>query len=131
MRTVAAMGSFAIKDVGASHKFYKDTLGLDATIDQKMGILNVALPGGGKAMMYPKGDDHKPADFTVLNLIVQNLEAAVDELTEKGVEFEHYDNQYMKTDAKGIARTADDPDSAGIAWFTDPDGNILSLIEDR
>lgn len=131
MQIVHSFSSFSVADVAAAQKFYSQTLGLTATIDEKMGILKVTLPGGGETMLYPKGDQHKPADFTVLNLIVSDIDSSVDELIGKGVTFEQYDNEYIKTDAKGIARTADDPESPAIAWFKDSDGNIMSLIEDK
>ncbi len=129
MKAVHGFGSYSVKDVNAALEFYKDTLGLAANIDEKMGIMHVPMPGGGEVMIYPKGDSHEPASFTVLNLIVTDIEASVDELAEKGVVFEQYDSEYSKTDTKGIARTGEDEDSSAIAWFKDPAGNILSLIE--
>lgn len=129
MKAVLGFGSYSVKDVNTAQKFYTKTLNLDAKIDEKMGIMNIAMPGGGKIIIYPKGDAHQPASFTVLNLIVANIEASVDELVEKGVVFEQYDTEYSKTDTKGIARTGESEDSSAIAWFKDPDGNTLSLIE--
>ena len=125
MQAIHGFGSYSVKDVAKVLDFYKDTLGLNAEIDDKMGIMHVAMPGGGEVIIYPKGPAHEPASFTVLNLIVTDIEACVDELTASGVVFEQYD-----TDAKGIARTSEDQDSSAIAWFKDPDGNILSLIEE-
>lgn len=130
MNTVAAMGSFAVKDIDQALKFYKEILGLNVTKDQQMGMMNIKLPAGGTLLVYPKGSEHQPANFTVLNILVTDIESAVDELAQKGVKFEQYDTEYIKTDAKGIARDDTGNGASAIAWFTDPDGNILSIIED-
>ena len=93
---------------------------MTAAIDN--GILNLELPGGQRVIVYPK-DEHRPATFTVLNLEVADIEAAVDELTDAGVIFERYDG--VDQDARGIQREYGPP----IAWFKDPAGNILSVIQ--
>jgi hypothetical protein len=90
-----------------------------------MGILNISLPGGGRCIAYQK-PDHQPATFTILNFIVADIESGVDDLTRAGVAMEHYDMGQIKTDAKGIAR---DPDGSALAWFKDPAGNILAVIQ--
>ncbi len=128
MKIVNGFGSFSIKDTDRSLKFYKETLGLDANKEEKMGLIKLSLPNGGEIMIYPKGDGHTPATFTVLNLVVDNLDESVDELSSKGIVFEQYDNENMKTDEKGIVRS-DGEHGPSIAWFKDLDGNILSLIE--
>ena len=130
MQTVHSFSSFSVRDANESQKFYAGTLGLDAKLDEEMGILRIQLPGGGQTMLYPKGDNHQAANFTVLNLLVTDIEASVNELTGKGIAFQQYDNEYIKTDEKGIARDDSGKDAPAIAWFTDPDGNILSIIED-
>jgi hypothetical protein len=90
------------------------------------GLLELHIAGGNPVMIYPK-PNHVPATYTILNFPVDNVEKAVDELTAKGVKFEHYDMPGIKTDAKGIARgNGQGPD---IAWFTDPAGNILSVLK--
>ena len=119
-----AFSGFSVDDGEKAKEFYGNTLGLDVSED--MGILHLHLAGGGEVIAYPKGPAHTPATFTILNFPVADVEKAVDELTSRGVRFEHYDTPDFKTDEKGIARGNDGPT---IAWFTDPAGNILSVIE--
>ena len=114
-----AFSGFAAPDIEQARAFYADTLGLEVT--EEHGILTLHLAGGGLVIVYPK-PDHTPADFTVLNFPVDDVEAAVDALTERGIEFEHYDG--APQDEKGIMR-GNGPD---IAWFRDPAGNVLSVI---
>ena len=119
-----AFSSFSVNNLADAKAFYTDILGLEVT-NNPMGVLEVHVSGSSNVMLYPK-PNHEPATFTVLNFPVPDLEKAVDELIAKGVVFEHYDNEYMKTDAKGIVRgNGQGPD---IAWFKDPAGNILSVI---
>ncbi|MFN2593715.1 MAG: VOC family protein [Actinomycetota bacterium] len=120
-----AFASFAVKDLAAAKDFYGNTLGLDVSEDE-MGILNLTFSDQTKVIVYPK-DDHAPANFTVLNLPVDNLDTTVDDLTGKGVRFETYDFGEIKTDEKGIMRGGPGP---AIAWFTDPAGNIVSVLEE-
>ena len=117
-----AFSSFSVDDTAKARQFYTGTLGLEMK-DEMMGLLSAKLPSGAQVLMYPK-PDHKPAEFTVLNFIVDDVERTVDELSSSGVKFERYDLDQMKTDAKGIVR-GQGPD---IAWFKDPFGNILSII---
>jgi catechol 2,3-dioxygenase-like lactoylglutathione lyase family enzyme len=114
-----AFSGFAAQDIEAERAFYADTLGLDVT--EEHGILTLHLAGGGHVIVYPK-PDHTPADFTVLNFPVDDVEAAVDALVARGVAFEHYEG--APQDEKGIMR-GNGPD---IAWFRDPAGNVLSVI---
>jgi catechol 2,3-dioxygenase-like lactoylglutathione lyase family enzyme len=116
-----AFSGFSATDVEAERAFYADRLGLTAAIDN--GILNLELPGGQRVIVYRK-DEHQPATFTVLNLEVADIDAAVDELTAAGVIFERYDG--VAQDARGIQREYGPP----IAWFKDPAGNILSVLEE-
>ena len=118
--------SFAVKDLAAAEEFYGQTLGLSVKQDENMGLLQLDIGSGKQVMIYPK-PDHEPATYTVLNFPVNDIDAAVDELTKKGVEFITYDSEWIKTDEKGIARS--DGKGPNIAWFTDPAGNILSVIE--
>jgi predicted enzyme related to lactoylglutathione lyase len=119
-----AFSSFSVDDIQKAKKFYGETLGLDASED-KMGTLAIRLAGGATLMAYPK-PDHKPASFTILNFPVDDVEKTVDQLTDKGVRFEKYDTPDLKTDEKGISRGNGGPT---IAWFQDPAGNILSMLE--
>src|SRR5215204_955736 len=114
-----AFSGFAANDIEAERAFFADTLGLEVT--EEHGILTLHLAGGGTVIVYPK-PDHTPADFTVLNFPVDDVEAAVDALRERGVAFERYEG--APQDEKGIMR-GHGPD---IAWFRDPAGNILSVL---
>lgn len=121
-----AFSGFTVKDMAAAKQFYSQTLGLDVE-DNEMGLrLNVA--GGNGIFIYPK-PDHQPATYTILNFPVDNIDEAVDELTDKGVEFEHYEGE-LQTDEKGIARGLSAGRGPDIAWFRDPSGNILSVLQD-
>ena len=121
LRDSKAFSGFSIDDVAKARDFYGGTLGLDVH-ENDMGILEIRLGSGATVIAYPKGGAHQPATFTVLNFPVDDVERAVEELTAKGVRFEQYEN----TDEKGIARG----DGPTIAWFTDPAGNILSVLEE-
>lgn len=123
MRVLNTFSSFSVNDVPAAKRFYGDALGLDVK-DGAMGFLEIDVPGGGHVTCYPK-PDHQPATFTVLNLIVPNIDEAVDELNGKGVTMEQYDFGETKTDARGVMRDEGPP----IAWFKDPSGNVVSVIE--
>ena len=119
----AAFSGFSVDDLDAAHHFYADTLGLQVVKD---GIgLVLQLPGGGTVWCYPKGHHHAPATFTMLNFRVDDIESAVDELTSRGVTFERYAG--VESDARGIAHPAQSPH---IAWFKDPAGNVLALLQD-
>lgn len=119
--TTGAFSGFSVDDMPAAEEFYRDTLGLDARMGD-MGILQIALPGGAHAIAYPK-DDHVPATFTVLNFVVPDIDAAVDELNAAGVVTKIYTDPDYGTDERGIARGGPE-----IAWFRDPAGNALSVI---
>lgn len=116
------MSSFSSNDIPAAKAFYSDTLGFDVS-EQFDGLL-LKFGGGGQAMVYPK-DNHEPATFTVLHIVVDDVEKAVDDLTAKGVTFEQYTEDPIKTDAKGINRDL----GGAIAWFKDPAGNIIGVLE--
>ncbi len=117
-----AFSSFSVDDLQKTKKFYSEILEVDVA-DNPMGLIELHIEGGNKVLIYPK-TNHEPATFTVLNFPVDNIDKAVDELTAKGITFEQY--KELKTDAKGISRN---PDGPKVAWFKDPAGNILSVIE--
>ena len=117
--------SFSVNDLGKAKEFYGETLGLH--ISQTPEGLELHT-GDNVVFLYPK-PNHTPASFTVLNFHVDDINAAVDELTGMGVTFEHYNLPDIKTDERGIARGPHGP--AAIAWFKDPAGNILSVLQDR
>ena len=120
-----SFSTYSIDDVGAAKDFYGETLGIDVT-DQEEGGISLDL-GGRSVYLYPK-EDHEPASFTVLNLAVEDIDKAVDELSSLGIEFESYGGD-IETDDKGIFRGGDESKGPNIAWFKDPAGNILSVIE--
>ena len=122
-----AFSSFSVDDLAKAEEFYGQTLGLEVSKDEKMGILNVRFGGGGRTVIYPKSD-HAAATFTVLNFPVEDIEAAVDELAAKGAEFEKYHEGQIKTDEKGIA--GEEGKGPRIAWFKDPAGNILAVMSE-
>src|SRR4051812_1608780 len=119
-----AFHGFSVDDVPAARAFYADVLGLE--VSEEHGMLFLHLAQGTRTLVYPKGD-HVPATYTILNFPVADVEAAVDALVAKGVEFQTYDGDDLATDAKGIMRQG----GPLIAWFCDPAGNILSVIEDQ
>jgi catechol 2,3-dioxygenase-like lactoylglutathione lyase family enzyme len=121
-RDTKAFSGFAVPDIATAKAFYGDTLGLDLT--EENGMLTLHLAGGRDTIVYPK-PDHVPATYTILNFPVDDVEAAVDELTAKGVEFQKYEGEDFATDGKGIMRQG----GPLIAWFTDPAGNILSVLQ--
>jgi catechol 2,3-dioxygenase-like lactoylglutathione lyase family enzyme len=118
-----AFSGFSVNDLAAARRFYEDTLGLRASDEEMDGIMRLQLGGGTEVLVYAK-PDHRPATFTVLNFPVADVEKAVDELTARGVRFEQYENP--PTDAKGIMREG----GPLIAWFTDPAGNVFSVIQE-
>jgi catechol 2,3-dioxygenase-like lactoylglutathione lyase family enzyme len=113
-----AFSGFSVHDIPRAQQFYADTLGLE--VSEENGMLTLHLGGGRDTLVYPKSD-HTPATFTILNFPVPDIEAAVEELTARGVTFEHYD----WVDEKGINRQG----GPLIAWFTDPSGNVLSVLQ--
>jgi predicted enzyme related to lactoylglutathione lyase len=123
-----AFSGFSVDDIEKAKEFYGQTLGIKVTEQKNMGI-KLHLDGGAEVFVYPKGDAHQPASFTILNFPVDDIDAAVDELTKRGIAFEHYDQDELKTDAKGIARPPSPGSGPTIAWFKDPAGNILSVLQ--
>ncbi len=119
-----AFAGFAVRDLDAAREFYAETLGLPVSEDE-MGFLVLEIGGGAGVLVYPK-PDHEPAVFTVLNLPVDDVERAVDELVRRGVTMEIYDDPDYGTDERGISRG----EGPVIAWFRDPSGNILSIMSD-
>ena len=122
-KNTKAFSGFSVDDVPAAKTFYGDTLGLNVT--EEHGMLGLHIEGGAEIMVYPKGEDHTPATFTILNFPVGDIDQAVDELTSRGVAFERYER--FEQDDKGIFRD----EGPYIAWFKDPAGNVLSVLQER
>jgi len=119
-----AFSGFSVDDLDAARIFYTETLGID-TADNPMGLLELQFIHGGHVIVYPK-DNHVPATFTVLNFPVDDIDATVDALLAKGIELERYEG--LDQDDKGISRGKAEGRGPDIAWFTDPAGNILSVL---
>ena len=119
-----AFSGFSVGDTQKAKEFYRQTLGLE--VSESQGLLTLHLAGGTRVLIYAK-PQHQPATFTILNFPVSNVEEAVDELTERGVRFEIYNLPDLKTDERGIFRGG----GPTIAWFKDPAGNVLSVLEER
>jgi catechol 2,3-dioxygenase-like lactoylglutathione lyase family enzyme len=117
-----AFSGFAVDDIAAARAFYGQTLGLKTS--EEYGLLTLHLAGGRDTLVYPKAD-HTPATYTILNFPVDDIDAAVDELVRAGVRFERYEG--TDQDDKGISRGG----GPYIAWFKDPAGNILSVLQER
>ena len=117
-----AFSGFSTNDIQKAREFYGQILGLD--VSEVHGMLQLHLAGGNTVLLYPKAN-HTPATYTILNFPVANVEQTVDELTSRGVRFESYHESELVTDEKGISRGG----GPMIAWFKDPAGNILSVLE--
>lgn len=117
-----AFSGFAVADLDAAKKFYSDTLGLQ--VSEQNGLLSLHVAGGRDILVYPK-PDHVPATYTILNFPVDDIDTTVDELTQRGVTFQRYEG--IEQDERGIARGI----GPYIAWFTDPSGNVFSVLQER
>jgi catechol 2,3-dioxygenase-like lactoylglutathione lyase family enzyme len=117
-----AFSGFAVPDLAEAKRFYEQTLGLNVKEVEGDELLSLEFEGGRNVLIYPK-PDHAPATYTILNFPVDDVDAVVDELTARGVRFEHYEG--FDQDEKGILRSGGPP----IAWFTDPAGNIMAMLK--
>ena len=120
-----AFAGFSVDDADRAAQFYRDTLGLTVNDAGEPGVLLIDLPGGAQVLAYTKAN-HQPATFTMLNFPVPDIEAAVAELTRRGVSFLRYAGTQLETDEQGIFREG----GPLIAWFTDPAGNVIAVLED-
>jgi len=123
-----AFSTFSVDDIDSAKQFYANTLGVEVADEKEGGGISLEL-GENKVFIYPKSD-HAPATSTVLNIPVNDIESAVEELKGRGVQFESYGGN-IATDDNGIFRGADKGEGPNIAWFKDPAGNILSIIESQ
>ena len=120
-----AYSGFAVDDLAKAREFYGEKLGINVeTLDEENGLLSLELEGGKRPTLVYAKPGHQPADYTILNFPVEDIDAAVDELASRGVDFERYDE--FEQDEKGIARGP----GPHIAWFKDPAGNTLSVLQD-
>jgi catechol 2,3-dioxygenase-like lactoylglutathione lyase family enzyme len=126
-RNTNAFSGFSVDDVSRAKEFYGETLGLE--VSEAGGILTLHLATGGKVIAYPK-PNHTPATFTILNFPVDDIERAVDELTRRGVRFEYLSDPQLGTDGKGISWGIETGQGPNIAWFKDPAGNILAVLQE-
>ena len=126
MQYISGFSGFSVRDIDAARAFYGDTLGLKTAVNG-MGILTITLPEGPPVLVYPKAD-HEPAVYTVLNLVVADIDAAIDELTAAGVVFERYEG--LPQDERGVMRGTQHDRGPDIAWFLDPSGNIIGLLQE-
>jgi catechol 2,3-dioxygenase-like lactoylglutathione lyase family enzyme len=120
-----AYSGFAVDDVDKARQFYGDTLGVKTSVEH--GLMTLHLAGDRATLVYPKSD-HTPATYTILNFPVDDIDKSVDELTARGVMFEKYEGG--EQDEKGIMRGLSRGDGPDIAWFRDPAGNILSVLQE-
>ncbi|RPI74181.1 MAG: VOC family protein [Ignavibacteriales bacterium] len=126
LANLKSFSSFSVNNINKAKEFYGKTLGLNVSeVSGMTGLLNIQT-SGNEVMIYEK-PDHEPAAFTVLNFRIKNIENKVDELTKAGIQFEQYDQPEIKTNTKGISSGG----GVKIAWFKDPSGNILSIVEEQ
>ncbi len=123
VQTTRIFGSFSVDDINAASRFYEQTLDIKTELATDDGPLFLYSPEGSATLVYLK-TDHTPASYTVLNLSVEDIATAVDELTTRGVDFQRFSG--IETDARGIHRSG----GHSIAWFTDPAGNGLSVVQE-
>lgn len=123
LKNTKAFSSFSVNDLEEAKKFYGQTLGLE--VSESAEGLNLQIKGGNDIFIYPK-PDHAPATFTVLNFVVEDVDKAVDELIKMGIHFQIYDKGELQTDNRGVFQG-----KPKIAWFKDPSGNFLSILENE
>ncbi len=122
----AAYSGFSVDDIVVAKRFYGETLGLSVT--ESNGMLSLVTAGDRTTLIYPKGEAHVPATYTIMNFPVGDIDSVVDELTAKGIEMTRYPG--LPQDGKGIMRGRAAGQGPDIAWFTDPAGNVLSVLQD-
>jgi catechol 2,3-dioxygenase-like lactoylglutathione lyase family enzyme len=139
LKNAKAFSGFSVDNLANAKIFYGYTLGLEVRDLGELG-LEIQFASGGSHFIYPK-EDHQPASYTVLNFSVDNIDKTVAALKERGIEFEHYEIRYQKdslsesemirTDEQGIMRSTSPEYGPDMAWFKDPAGNILSILQDK
>ena len=124
-----SFSSFSVDDLEKARAFYGETLGIEVEAESGMGI-RLHLAGGSKMVIYPK-EDHTPATFTILNFIVDDIDKAMETLRDKGVEFLRYDREDLPQDDRGVLRGLEAGMGPDVAWFEDPAGNVLSVLQEE
>lgn len=128
LKDSTVFGGFSVNDLAQARQFYGEVLGLELHDEGDMGFM-LHFANGGQQFVYPK-DDHQPATYTVLNFQVEDIDAAVDTLIAKGVAFEYYHNDQLPQDDKGVMRGRAVGMGPDIAWFKDPAGNVLAVLQE-
>jgi predicted enzyme related to lactoylglutathione lyase len=126
LTTLRGFSGFSVNDPAEAAAFYRDVLGL--TVRETPMGLEIDLSGSSTVFVYPKGDAHEPASFTILNLVVPDIDKAVDELAESGTSLIRYPQ--FEQDERGVARSIDPSQGPTIGWIADPSGNVIALIEE-
>ena len=127
LKDTKAFSGFSVDNIQRAKEFYSHTLGLQVSEVYDGQLLELHLASGMKVLIYPKAN-HTPATFTILNFPVDNLEQTMEELGKRSIHFEIYNEGDVKTDKRGISSSTSGPK---IAWFKDPAGNILSILEQK
>lgn len=127
-KNTRAFSGFSVDDLEKAKSFYGETLGVEVGIENEMG-LSLNLANGNTVFIYPK-EDHQPATFTILNFVVDDVDVAMDELKDKGIRFIQYNDDDLPQDEKGVLRGLDAGMGPDIAWFEDPAGNVLSVLQE-
>lgn len=125
MKYIATFGGFSTNNLAASKQFYES---IGVVVSQDSMGLKLSLEGGVEVFVYEK-DDHQPATYTVLNFVVEDIDSAVDELVAAGVSMERYDEMPAPQDERGVLRGKEANMGPNIAWFKDPGGNVLAILE--
>lgn len=128
LKYTKTFSGFSVDDIQKAKEFYRDILGVNVQEQGDMGI-SLHLADDTMVFVYPKAD-HQPATFTILNFVVDKIDKAVDALIEKGVQFEHYERVDLPQDEKGVLRGLSAGMGPDIAWFKDPAGNVLSVLQE-
>jgi len=125
----STFSTFSVDDLAKAKAFYQDVLGLSIKKEDDMGF-SPLLPNGQQIFIYPKSD-HQPATFTVLNFVVEDIDVAVESLREKGISLLFYNRKDLPQDEKGVFRGLSTGDGPDIAWFEDPAGNVLAVLQEE
>ncbi|REL24014.1 VOC family protein [Rhodohalobacter sp. SW132] len=121
--------SFSVDELPKAWKFYQETLGLGVEESGDMG-LSIRLKDNHRVFIYPKAE-HQPATFTVLNFVVNDIDEVMKSMKQHGVQFEHYQNEHLPQDEQGVLRGLQENMGPDIAWFKDPAGNVLAIVQEK